>query len=101
MRLDTSQQMRIEMRLRMAPRMIQSMEILQLPIMALQERIDQELVENPVLELQDLDSQGAPAAVDGEPENPAPEPSVEAVSSEERELVVSDSAGNESDFDRL
>ena len=37
MRLDTSQQMRTEMRLRMAPRMIQSMEILQLPVMALQE----------------------------------------------------------------
>ena len=49
MRLDTSQQMRTDMRLRMAPRMIQSMEILQLPIMALQERIDQELSENPVL----------------------------------------------------
>ena len=49
MRLDTSQQMRTEMRLRMAPRMIQSMEILQLPLMALQERIDQELSENPVL----------------------------------------------------
>jgi RNA polymerase sigma-54 factor len=50
MRLDTYQQMRTEMRLRMAPRMIQSMEILQLPIMALQERIEQELVENPALE---------------------------------------------------
>ncbi len=49
MRLDTSQQMRTEMRLRMAPRMIQSMEILQLPVMALQERIDQELIENPLL----------------------------------------------------
>lgn len=51
MRLDTSQQMRTDMRLRMAPRMIQSMEILQLPLMALQERIDQEMEENPVLEL--------------------------------------------------
>lgn len=50
MRLDTSQQMRTDMRLRMAPRMIQSMEILQLPVMALQERIDQELMENPLLE---------------------------------------------------
>jgi RNA polymerase sigma-54 factor len=49
MRLDTSQQMRTDMRLKMAPRMIQSMEILQLPLMALQERIDQELSENPVL----------------------------------------------------
>ncbi|VTR97118.1 RNA polymerase factor sigma-54 [Tuwongella immobilis] len=36
-----------------APRMIQSMEILQLPALALQERIEQELQENPVLELRD------------------------------------------------
>jgi RNA polymerase sigma-54 factor len=50
MRLDTSQQMRTDMRMRMAPRMIQSMEILQLPWLALQERIDQELIENPLLE---------------------------------------------------
>src|ERR1700749_646389 len=77
MRLDTSHQMRTEMRLRMAPRMIQSMEILQLPIMALQERIEQELSENPVLELREsgpVDSDGeetppepAQAEVDGEP----------------------------------
>lgn len=71
MRLETSQQMRTEMRLRMAPRMIQSMEILQLPVMALQERIDQELIENPVL----VDAREAgttPTAPD--PESPAPEP---------------------------
>jgi len=37
--------------LHLAPRMIQSMEILQLPIMALEEKIQQELQENPVLEL--------------------------------------------------
>jgi RNA polymerase sigma-54 factor len=46
-------QLRQEMKLVLAPRMIQSMEILQLPIMALQERIQQELVENPVLELRE------------------------------------------------
>ena len=63
MRLDTSQQMRTEMRLRMAPRMIQSMEILQLPIMALQERIEQELSENPVLEDQ---RESVSAEVDGD-----------------------------------
>src|SRR5207237_3434598 len=68
MRLDTTQQMRTEMRLRMAPRMIQSMEILQLPIMALQERIEQELSENPVLV--DL-RESTPAETDGE-EAPAP-----------------------------
>src|SRR3954468_11825766 len=45
-------QMRPEMKqkLILAPRMIQSMEILQLPIMALQERIERELQENPVME---------------------------------------------------
>ncbi len=34
----------------LSPRMIQSMEILQLPILALQERIDKELLDNPTLE---------------------------------------------------
>src|SRR5436189_128814 len=38
---------------KLAPRMIQSMEILQLPLQELQERIEQELVENPALALQD------------------------------------------------
>src|SRR5262249_49641420 len=70
MRLDTSQQMRTEMRLRMARRMIQSMEILQLPILALQERIEQELSENPVLV--DL-RESTPAEAEGE-EAPAPAP---------------------------
>ncbi len=41
----------MEQRLKLAPHMIQSMEILQLPILALQERIEQELNSNPVLEL--------------------------------------------------
>src|SRR5690349_19035720 len=50
MRLDASQHMRMEQRMKLAPRMIQSMEILQLPLMALEERIEQELAANPVLE---------------------------------------------------
>ena len=77
MRLDTTQQMRTEMRLRMAPRMIQSMEILQLPIMALQERIEQELGENPMLEdlrdsartETDEEQAAAPAAAEAAPES--------------------------------
>jgi RNA polymerase sigma-54 factor len=40
----------MEQRMKLAPRMIQSMEILQLATMALEERIDQELAANPVLE---------------------------------------------------
>jgi RNA polymerase sigma-54 factor len=55
MRMDQRQVMTL------APRMIQSMEILQLPVMALQERIETELQENPVLELKD-----GQAAEDGE-----------------------------------
>lgn len=74
MRLDTSQQMRTDMRLRMAPRMIQSMEILQLPLMALQERIDQELIENPVLV--DLRDSAAPES-ETEETPPEPEPQEE------------------------
>jgi RNA polymerase sigma-54 factor len=75
MRLDTSQQMRMDMRLRMAPRMIQSMEILQLPLMALQERIDQELSENPVLI--DLRESPAPAENEGEETSPEPAPAAD------------------------
>jgi RNA polymerase sigma-54 factor len=76
MRLDTTQQMRTEMRLRMAPRMIQSMEILQLPIMALQERIEQELGENPVLEdsREAYPEPGADETTGAPAEDPAPEP---------------------------
>ncbi|MCX5635125.1 MAG: hypothetical protein NTW55_04710, partial [Planctomycetota bacterium] len=45
--------MRLEQRMKLAPHMIQSMEILQLSILALQERIEQELNGNPVLEMEE------------------------------------------------
>ena len=51
MKLEMRGQMRMEQRMKLAPHMIQSMEILQLPILALQERIEQELNSNPVLEM--------------------------------------------------
>src|SRR5262245_38177862 len=59
MRLDTSMTQRMDQKMILAPRMIQSMEILQLPIMALQERIQQELQENPVLELKEASPEEA------------------------------------------
>lgn len=49
MRLEATQQLGLHQKMILAPRMIQSMEILQLPVLALQERIQQELEENPVL----------------------------------------------------
>jgi RNA polymerase sigma-54 factor len=97
MRLDTSQQMRLSQKMILAPRMIQSMEILQLPVMELQERIQQELQENPVLELKEADKEDAPefeGQVDAV-ENP------DAPSDLEKELVVKDDSNNELDFDRL
>ncbi|MBI1374109.1 MAG: RNA polymerase factor sigma-54 [Phycisphaera sp.] len=51
MRIDAGQHMRMEQRMKLSPRMIQSMEILQLASMALEERIEQELEANPTLEL--------------------------------------------------
>src|SRR5438132_1946274 len=69
MRLDTHMSQRMDQRMILAPRMIQSMEILQLPIMALQERIQQELQENPVLELKE--STGDEPSADGEATAPS------------------------------
>ena len=51
MKLEMRGDMRLEQRMKLAPHLIQSMEILQLPILALQERIEQELNSNPVLEM--------------------------------------------------
>jgi len=43
---------RLEQRLKMTSQMIQSIELLQLPIMALEQRINQEMLENPLLEME-------------------------------------------------
>jgi len=51
MRLEASLHIRQEMRLKLAPQIIQSIEILQLPLLELRDRIDQELLENPMLEM--------------------------------------------------
>ncbi len=51
MRFDTSQSMKLGQQMKLAPRMIQSMEILQMPLAELQERIEQELESNIALEL--------------------------------------------------
>ena len=45
MRLSFGQELKLVQKQMLAPRMIQSMEILQLPILALQERIEQEIQE--------------------------------------------------------
>jgi RNA polymerase sigma-54 factor len=63
--------MRPEQRLLLAPRMIQSMEILQLPIVDLQAKIDKELQENPFLEVKEhLGEQDAAAEPEFNPDAP-------------------------------
>jgi RNA polymerase sigma-54 factor len=91
MKLEMRGQMRLEQRMTLAPRMIQSMEILQLPILALQERIEQELNTNPVLEVEE------------------PSPSTDSDTSQEeapadlseRDLVVNTDNNKAEDFERL
>ncbi len=53
MRLETSLSHRLELQQKLAPQLIQSIEILQLPALDLQELIQQELMENEVLEVQE------------------------------------------------
>ena len=93
MRLSFGQELRMVQKQVLAPRMIQSMEILQLPIMQLQERIEQEMQENPLLEQQDEDLDLPEEEV--ETANP------DAPTVEERELVVDETKNNEDDFERL
>lgn len=103
MRLDTSMHQRLEQKMILAPRMIQSMEILQLPVMALQERIEHELGENPVLELKEpgTDQDEAGGELDGEEFTPTNGEEVVPVVDPEKELVIDDKGDNEQDFDRL
>lgn len=80
----------MEQRMKLAPHMIQSMEILQLPILALQKRIEQELNSNPVLEM-------------AEPANPEDTDSAEQQPQEdidEKDLVVNTDTNKVGDFDR-
>lgn len=77
----------------LAPRMIQSMEILQLPVQALEERIEQEVIENPVLEVQEIDP--------NVPEESYEREDPDSLADTEKELVVKDVGDNVDDFERL
>jgi RNA polymerase sigma-54 factor len=86
LQLNQTLNQRLEQKMILAPRMIQSMEILQLPVLALQERIEQELEENPVLELREAAPEEVPPAEDEGPDPDGP--------------LISD-ADNALDFNRL
>src|SRR5271163_2907785 len=96
MQLSQSLYQRPEMRQILTPRMIQSMEILQLPLQQLEERIEQELQSNPVLEMREGESE-ADIIVDA-PEGKQP---TQDFSENERVLVVKENSDHAEDFDRL
>ena len=54
MRFETSQNMRLGQSMKLAPRVIQSMEILQMSVAELEERLEQELASNPTIELTEI-----------------------------------------------
>src|SRR5262245_27315248 len=89
-----SQVMRMEQRL--TPQLIQSMEILQLPLLALEARVRQELESNPLLEESD-----APAITPAEPVT-EPAPAAEAptqATTEAESFERLDRMSREYDFD--
>jgi len=94
MRMSVGLQARQSQVQKLAPRMIQSMEILQMHAMALQERIEQEMNENPLLEQQVVDPLGPE-----ERDEDAPADNIR--SEDEKELVVDNDHDNKDDFERL
>jgi RNA polymerase sigma-54 factor len=57
---------RLEQRLKMTAQMIQSIEMLQLPLMALEQQINVQLAENPVLELEEAEIETDPGDAERE-----------------------------------
>ncbi|MDD5133988.1 MAG: RNA polymerase factor sigma-54 [Phycisphaerae bacterium] len=96
MKLSMTGQMRMEQRMKLAPRMIQSMEILQLPTLGLLAKIETELNSNPVLETEETDETNELSTeTDGKIEE-----IVEPGQSEQDQIIRQDE-GQRDDFKRL
>lgn len=80
--------MRLGQQLKLSPRVIQSMEILQMPLADLEQRIEEELESNMALELAEPRAPASKAAGD-EPDRP------------DRELAIADDGNAREDFARL
>lgn len=96
MGFEQTQSQRLDQTLVLAPRMIQSMEVLQMSVTKLEERIQEEMQDNPVMEL-----------VEAKPDDSLPDESFNdsdsgesSSDSQDKELVIEDT-NNEADFDRL
>tara|TARA_Y100000589_G_scaffold104192_1_gene98531 strand:- start:54735 stop:56243 length:1509 start_codon:yes stop_codon:yes gene_type:complete len=89
MQFETNQQMKLGQQMKLSPRMIQSMEILQMPLLALQERVDQELESNIALDIADGDGSGE--VVDDRVDDTI----------DSQEMVVGEGTDGADDFQRL
>ena len=98
MRMSFGQEMRMAQKQVLAPRMIQSMEILQLPVMALEERIEEEIQNNETLEMEEAGQETAVLDAAG------PAVDVDATTVErtvdEKPLIVDQDHSNQADFER-
>ncbi|MDG2201113.1 MAG: RNA polymerase factor sigma-54 [Phycisphaerales bacterium] len=89
MQFETNQHMKLGQQMKLSPRMIQSMEILQMPLLALQERVDQELESNIALDIAEGDGSGE-----------VPEEGTEDTI-DSQEMVVGEETDGADDFQRL
>lgn len=86
MRMETSLHQRLEQKLKLAPQIIQSIEILQLPAIDLQDLIKQEMLENPTLEVEEGEAeQGDDKSATNAAEAPAEEPTLKEATPEVEE----------------
>jgi len=97
MRMSFGQEMRMAQKQMLAPRMIQSMEILQLPVLALEERIEQEIQNNETLELEEA---GPETLGVDPPTGEADPPAVASRTVDEQPLIVDQDHANRADFER-
>ncbi len=98
MRMSFGQEMRMAQKQVLAPRMIQSMEILQLPVMALEERIEEEIQNNETLEMEEAGQEGPVAEAMGLIGDAEPTTIERTV--DEKPLVVDQDNANQADFER-
>lgn len=100
MRLEASLEQTQEMRQKLAPQIIQSIEILQLPLVDLRQRIEEELVENPVLETS-ATAEETEETVEGEEAEEAHSEDLEPAEAAEEEETADEDPLEDENYDAL
>lgn len=95
MRMEANLQARQEMRQKLAPQVIQSIEILQLPMLDLRQRINEELMENPMLEKGENEGEEG-----GEKTQALEESEIEQPEQEDVDEISAEDSEMEEDFDK-